>query len=70
MNTTLIIFAGLIVWAFAALGVAIAGVLTNEMWGYYLLIGCRAFVGVGEAAFIPVAPTMLDNVVSKKHRTV
>ncbi len=43
---------------------------SKHIWGYYMLVACRCLVGIGEAAFAPIAPTLIDDSAPEKQKTV
>ena len=60
---------GLVIWSCLTVLCGFTGVIESKI-GYYLLAACRCLVGVGEAAYAPVAPTLLDDVAPAKYRTI
>ncbi|KAL9653263.1 hypothetical protein ABK040_010970 [Willaertia magna] len=64
-----IIFIGLCIWCVVTAACGFSGLIPAKS-GYYLLAVCRALVGVGEAAYAPIACTLLDDAVPPKHRTL
>lgn len=62
-------FIGLVIWACVTIFCGFTGIISAKA-GYFLLAACRCMVGVGEAAYAPVAPTLLDDVAPVKYRTI
>jgi MFS family permease len=50
-----LIAAGILVWSLATIGSGLAH-------GYWSLVAARAFVGVGEASYATIAPTLIDEI--------
>jgi MFS family permease len=61
MSRWVIVAIGVIVWSLASGGTGLAGT-------FAILLITRCFVGVGEAAYGPVAPTILSDLYPVKHR--
>jgi MFS transporter, Spinster family, sphingosine-1-phosphate transporter len=55
-----LIAAGVMIWSLASGATGfVPGLVPDLAMGFWLLLVCRTFVGVGEAAYGPVAPTLL-----------
>ena len=61
MSRWVIVAIGVVVWSLASGGTGLAGT-------FAVLLITRCFVGVGEAAYGPVAPTILSDLYPVKHR--
>lgn len=59
----------MVIWSVLTILCGFTSVVTSKT-GFYLLAVCRCLVGVGEAAYAPVAPTLLDDVAPAKSRTM
>ncbi|KAG2392040.1 hypothetical protein C9374_013525 [Naegleria lovaniensis] len=64
-----VMFIGLVIWACLTILCGFTGIISDKT-GFFLLAACRCLVGVGEAAYAPVAPTLLDDVAPAKYRTI
>src|SRR6185503_21220733 len=53
---------GVLVWS-------VATVLTGHMPGFWAMIGARALVGVGEASYAVIAPTLIDDLAPQKSKS-
>lgn len=61
-SSRVIILFGMVVWSVACIGTALSP-------HYWVLLLCRMFVGVGEAAFVGFTVTIIDNIAPPTHRT-
>jgi MFS transporter, Spinster family, sphingosine-1-phosphate transporter len=52
---------GVLVWSLATF-------LSGHAFGFWSMIGARALVGVGEASYAALAPTLIDDMASEKSR--
>ena len=41
----------------------------DQQWGYYLLVISRALIGIGEASFVPLSVTLIDDIATKEYKT-
>lgn len=51
-------------WVLVGIGVSVWSIATGASgiaWGYWILLITRAFVGIGEAAYGPAAPTLISD---------
>jgi MFS family permease len=58
---------GVILWSLASGASGLSG-MTAGMLGFWLLLATRCFVGVGEAAYGPVAPTLISDLYPERMR--
>jgi MFS family permease len=69
ISVNIILTIGLVGWALATFACGMSGGNSKHIWGYYMLVVCRCLVGIGEAAFAPIAPTLIDDSAPEKQKT-
>ncbi|EFC44842.1 predicted protein [Naegleria gruberi] len=72
VRVNLIMSFGLFVWTASAVLSGLWGTLSHgvdQQWGYYLLVISRALIGIGEASFVPLSVTLIDDLASKEYKT-
>jgi MFS family permease len=65
-----VILFGLALLAVAMAACGLCRFSNGRMWGYYLLIVCRAITGIGESAFASLAQPIIDDIAPTKHRSL
>jgi len=41
----------------------------DQQWGYYMLVISRSLIGIGEASFIPLSVTLIDDIATEEYKT-
>jgi len=70
VGANILLAVGLVGWSITTFACGLSGGNSRHIWGYYMLVTCRCLVGIGEAAFAPIAPTLIDDSAPDKHKTV
>ncbi|KAL0489892.1 sphingolipid transporter Spinster, partial [Acrasis kona] len=65
-----VIIVGLALLAVAMGACGLCSFSQGKMWGFYLLIACRAITGIGESAFVSLAQPVIDDIAPTKHRSL
>ncbi|KAG2394249.1 hypothetical protein C9374_004013 [Naegleria lovaniensis] len=72
VRVNLIMAFGLFVWTVSAILSGLWGSVSHgvdQQWGYYMLVLSRALIGIGEASFVPLSVTLIDDIATKEYKT-
>ncbi|KAL9650054.1 hypothetical protein ABK040_003172 [Willaertia magna] len=63
---------GLLIWTISAIFTGLWGSLSkgvDQQWGYYMLVISRSLIGIGEASFLPLSITIIDDLSTEEYKT-